>query len=225
MKLPKSCVAPEGTFKTGIHEPCFHIRNFRENDFITDLGEVFQNGSVPNTVNFPSGDVSEKKADIIYEISNPYDFNGTTYINSAWADKNALNPELISLKPRGGISFQNSMKQWLRKDAVPAGIYDALPRPVLLAVAESSTDPEELVKIAEKACSFCFNPDDRTPCGLLFEQDLSGNAVPKIHDPELFDIIANNRFLPDSHKEAMVLKPGIQGPSEITGEYLSSDGH
>ena len=227
MKLPRTCVAPNGSFTTGIHRPYFHIRNFREHDYIKDLGKIPDNGTVQNRVNFPPGDVSEDQADVIYEIANPFDFNGTTYINSAWADPNAEDPARIRLRTPEKTSFMKAVRPLLEKNdakGAASGIYDALPRTVLLAVAESSTDPDELVLLAEKACSFCYGPDGHTPSGLVFKKDPGGRTLPRIHDDELFDIIANNPFLPDAFKETMVLKPGIQGPSEITGEYLSEDG-
>lgn len=227
MKLPRTCVAPTGSFITGIHRPFFHIRNFRKNDYIKDLGKIPDNGTVQNRVNFPPGDVSEDQADAIFEIPNPFDFNGTTYINSAWADQNAKAPERICLRTPEKTSFMKTVRPWLEKngaDDAATGIYDALPRTVLLAVAESSTDQEEIVLLAEKACSFCYGPDSRTPSGLVFKKVADGRTLPDVHDDELFDIIANNPALPDVYKETMVLNPGIQGPSEITGEYVSSDG-
>ena len=227
MQLPRTCVAPDGSFSIGIHRPFFHIRNFRENDYITDLGKSPDHGPVQNRVNFPPGDVSEDHADVIYEIANPFDFNGTTYINSAWADPNAKDPGRIALQTRQKTSLADTIRPWLERcgaAGMEKGIYDALPRAVLLAVAESSPNPEELVLLAEKACRFCYDSTGRSPAGLMFQQDTGGKFVPDILDAELFEIIANNPSLPDAYKESMVLKPGIQGPSEITGEYISEDG-
>ena len=227
MRPPRTCVAPDGSFTMGIHRPYFHIRNFRQNDYIKDLGKLSDNGPVRNRVNFPPGDVSEDQADVIYEIPNPFDFNGTTYVNSAWADPNARDTERIALQKPAKTSLKEAVGPWLeRKGAAGTanGIYDVLPRPLLLAVAESSTDPAELVLLAQKSCSFCFDPGEHTPSGLMFTKEANDKTVPKIHDQELFEIIANNPSLPAPYKETMVLKPGIQGPSEITGEYISEDG-
>jgi hypothetical protein len=40
----------------------------------------------------------------------------------------------------------------------------------------------------------------------------------------LFEVLVNNPCLPDTYKNTLVLKPGVQGNNEITGEYLSDDG-
>jgi hypothetical protein len=40
-----------------------------------------------------------------------------------------------------------------------------------------------------------------------------------IDDFELFETIANNPHLPDTYKAIMVLRPGVQGNSEIVGRY------
>ena len=40
-----------------------------------------------------------------------------------------------------------------------------------------------------------------------------------VHDHTFFDAVGNNPFLPDDYKEAMALRPGAQGKSEIVGEY------
>lgn len=42
-----------------------------------------------------------------------------------------------------------------------------------------------------------------------------------IDDFELFETIANNPSLPDTYKEVMVLRPGVQGNSEIVGDFQS----
>jgi hypothetical protein len=47
--------------------------------------------------------------------------------------------------------------------------------------------------------------------------------IPDIHDHEVFEVLVNNPFLPDAYKKAMVLKPGVQGRSEIIGEFSSKD--
>ena len=111
----KTCVSEEGTFIFGIHSPCFKVENFREHDYISCLGAESDGTRVQNDINFPDKNINVKKADVIYEIRNPFPFRGTTYINSAWADKNADNPEKISLPARQKVHFTADVKQWLDK--------------------------------------------------------------------------------------------------------------
>ena len=46
-----------------------------------------------------------------------------------------------------------------------------------------------------------------------------------ITDKALFEAVANNPCLPDAYKQAMVLRPGAQGESEIVGEYRDGATH
>jgi diadenosine tetraphosphate (Ap4A) HIT family hydrolase len=46
-----------------------------------------------------------------------------------------------------------------------------------------------------------------------------------IHDEALFEAVANNRHLPDDYQQAMVLRPGAQGESEIMGEWYRPEPH
>ncbi|MCP3928697.1 MAG: hypothetical protein GY705_06305, partial [Bacteroidetes bacterium] len=115
------------------------------------------------------------------------------------------------------------METWLKKTALTTEqarkLYEILPRPVIIAIANSSTDPDELVELAKTICSFVFDDNDMVvPVGLLFKEDKEGKISPDIKDHTLFEIIANNQHLPDAYKNAMVLNPGIQGTSEITGD-------
>ena len=218
----RTCVSSKGRFIYGIHKPCFNIANLREKDFVSAIGELPDKTEVTNDTNFPLNDVKEENADIIYEIPNPFPFRGTTYINSKWADQSAVKPEKIQIEKAKPFSFQESMKAWLKKTPVLPEqlieLYNILPRPVIIAIAESSTDPDELIELAKTICTFVFDTKGKLPQGLLFKKDENGKAFFDIKDHALFEIIANNKFLPDVYKNAMVLIPGIQGTSEITGD-------
>ncbi|MCK5541216.1 MAG: hypothetical protein KAI40_00880 [Desulfobacterales bacterium] len=217
-----TCVSPQGRFVYGIHKPCFNIANLREKDFISAIGKLPDKTEVSNDANFPDNNVKEENADIIYEIPNPFPFRGATYINSNWADQNAAQPGKIQIEKQKPFSFQESMKTWLKKTALlpeqKRELYNILPRPVTIAIAESSTDPDELIELAKTICTFVFDKKGKIPQGLFFKKDEKGNAFPYIKDHALFEIIANNQYLPDVYKNVMVLIPGIQGTSEITGD-------
>ncbi len=101
---------------------------------------------------------------------------------------------------------------------------------MLIALAQASTDPEELMILAQKSCNILFDTTvaktlNISPVGIGYKKDKTGNIVPDIHDHELFKVLVNNRYLPDDCKNALVLKPGVQGNNEITGEYLSKNGN
>lgn len=59
------------------------------------------------------------------------------------------------------------------------------------------------------------------PAGLHYH-DSSGSR-PEIKDFELFEAVANNFYLPDVYKIAMVIRPGAQGGSEIVGDYHAAE--
>ncbi|MCK5100556.1 MAG: hypothetical protein KAR45_20770, partial [Desulfobacteraceae bacterium] len=136
-------------------------------------------------------------------------------------------PEKIKIEKKKPFSFQKSIKTWTGQNTLSSeqinDLFCTLPRPVLIAIAESSTDGDELIKLAKTICTFVFTGNSKTPEGLYFKKDKKGNAVPDIKDHTLYEIIANNRHLPDVYKNAMVLSPGIQGKSEITGDIHQED--
>ncbi len=175
----RSCVSEEGKFVFGIHRPCFKVENLREHDYISCLGAASDGTRVNNDINFPDKNIDVKKADIIYEIPNPFPFRGTTYINSAWADKNAAAPEKISLPVRQKVHFTEDLKQWLNKKGLDGkdadDFLEILPQPLLIALADTSTDPEELAALAKISCSFIFNKNNKIPCGLVFKKDERGD--------------------------------------------------
>lgn len=223
MIQPKSCVGKDGRFIVGVHKPFFEVKNLRKNDYLSLLGTLEDGTSVDNRPNFPDGDVHEPRADMIYEIHNPFAFRGTTYINSAWADAKATRPETIRIQAPLPCSFLGNLKQ--KGGAYGEDLIHLLPHPLQIALSQASTDPEELIILAKKSCRILFDPDQpQNPVGIGYKKNQSGKISPDIQNPELFEVLVNNPHLPDSYKNALVLKPGVQGTNEITGEYLSKDG-
>ncbi|MGD8268020.1 MAG: hypothetical protein PVF55_07615 [Desulfobacterales bacterium] len=223
MKSLQSSVAPEGRFVAGIHRPSYRVANLRQSRPVTSLGRGPDGQSVTNHQNFPSGDVDVPTAGAIFEIVNPLPFRGVTYIGKDWADAVASQSPSIQLPPRPPVS----MSRWLRQqlngaDAGSREIANALadlPEPILLALATTSTDPEDLVALAEMAGSFIHEAQSGRPTGLGYLQDGAAGVRPDIRNHHLFEAVANNPYLPDDYKTVMVLRPGAQGGSEITAEW------
>ncbi|MCG8633023.1 MAG: hypothetical protein MI863_04300 [Desulfobacterales bacterium] len=223
---PRTCVTPEGSFSVGIHDPGFRVENLRENTLISALGQLPGGTPVENRVNYPSSSVSADRTDRIYEVANPFPFRGTTFINSAWADRHAGRPETISVPAKPECSLTGSLKAWQKarggEPEIPP-LQEILPRPIMLALAQASTDPDELATLAGTACDILFDTAGN-PTGIGYKELENGTRVPRVHDHELYDVLGNNPFLPDDYKEVMVLRPGIQGNSEIIGE-VTEDTH
>jgi len=218
----QTCVAPSGHFIWGIHRPCFRAENFREQDCLLVLGR-FRDGSIyDNRLNFPHDSVQEDQADPIYEIPNPFPFRGATYIIKSAADRNAADPSAICLPKRPDLSLSQILRQWYGKELTQEktdAFFPLLPIPMLLALAASSTDPEDLTRIADLCCEFVRDPKTHQPVGLVYDKDAQGRVRPRIRNHDLCEVVANNIFLPDDYKEVMVLRPGVQGNSEIMGEW------
>jgi len=223
MKL-RTSVSPEGKFIYGIHKPSFKILNLRENDLSQVLGLDTADKPIDNRLNFPAGNVEEAQGEWIYEIPNPFPFRGATYIDRNWADAKAADPLSITLPPPLSASMTNFLSKVLScgkggaKDIFNEAFAE-LPETVLLTLASTSTDPEDLVRLAELSCEFVYDDQSNTPIGLRFEEDEKGAYRPKILKHDLFETLVNNSFLPDIYKEVMVLRPGVQGDSEIVGEW------
>ena len=224
----RTCITPEGKFAVGIHDPKFEVHNLREKDTNAVLGRFADGDAVENQINFPPSSVRAEKTDRIYEVANAFPFRGTTFINSAWADRHAGRPDTITLPRRPDCSLAAGIKAWLAKAPEQSGLktedplffIDLLPRPVMLALAQASTDPEELAALAARACTLDFAlGTDQPPTGVCFIKKDDGSWMPDIKDHDLYDVLGNNPSLPDAYKEVMVLRPGIQGNSEIVGEY------
>ncbi|BBO84723.1 hypothetical protein [Desulfosarcina ovata] len=212
---PHTCVSPEGRFVYGIHQPHFTARNFRATDQRSALGTLADGTHHLNEANFPAGSVHEPSATPIYEIPNAFPFRGTTYIGKGWADARARNPEAIRLPRPPEVSFFKIHPDEPSARKAIAG----LPRPLQLALAATSTDARDLCALAHLATAFCMDTQSHLPWGLEYEQRADGRIKARIADEALFEAVANNVHLPDAYKQAMVLRPGAQGNSEIVGEW------
>ena len=221
MKL-RTCVSPAGRFVYGVHRPHFTADNFRETDELADLGTLPDGSRYRNAVNYPSGPVHEPAADWIYEVPNAFPFRGTTYIGKTWADARASRPDTIALPEAPEISFFEGHPD--EGSAILA--IRNLPRPLQLALAVTSYDSRDLCCLAHAACTLCMDESSGHPWGLAYEKRSDGKIKAVVADEALFEAVANNRHLPDAYKQAMVLRPGAQGESEIVGEwYPNSDSH
>ena len=216
----RTCVSPAGRFEYGVHRPHFRAGNYRESDALADLGQLADGGRPSNAANFPPGPVEEPAADWIFEVPNAFAFRGTTYIGKSWADARARRPETIGLPaaPRVSVFAQHP------DEPTAIRAIRRLPPPLRLALALTSTDPRDLCCLAHLAGTFCMDPSGQ-PWGLAFEKRPDGRIRAKIADAALFEAVANNRHLPDLYKVAMVLRPGVQGGSEIVGEWIGPDSH
>ncbi len=216
-----TCVHPSGTFVYGLHRPRFKVANLREGEARAVLG-VCDDGTLhENSANFPVGDVEEAAGAPVYEIPNPFFFRGATYIGKAWADRAAAEPGRIRLPAPQPVSMRQALARGLGagpEDERLESLFRSLPGPVRLALATTSTDPEDLVRLAELSCEFVLDDSGR-PSGLRYRRDDAGRVHPLVHDHDLYEAVANNIALPDLYKEVMVLRPGVQGGSEIVGEW------
>ena len=223
----RTCVAPTGRFRTGIHRPHFTVANLRKEDLLLDLGATTDGQRQDNGANFPPTDVQEPGADTIFEIPNPLPFRGVTYICRSWADSRADDPEQISIPAPPAVSLHGSISGLFREKEPKAieQLLLRLPSTLQLALAETATDPRDLVLLAEASCRLHHDPHSGRPTGLVFDHNDQGRPRPWITDHRLFEVVVNNPHLPDDYKEAMVLRPGVQGSSEIVGDWRSGKGH
>jgi hypothetical protein len=210
----RSCVTPQKQFIYGIHKPDYIACNLRSETGITSLGHLGSGEPYSNQANFPETDVQVNNADWIFEIPNPFSFRGSTFIDKEWADNSADNPQRISLPAREELS----LSELFHKEKIPSTLFDKLPAPLHLSLATTSTDPDDLTRLAELSCRI-EKDEDGIPNGLVYEQDTQGRTRALISNHALFEAVANNPALPDSYKRVMVLRPGAQGGSEIVGEY------
>ena len=209
-------VTPEGRFRVGIHSPSFRVSNLRERDHLLALGSLPGGAPVDNRENFPASDINVSQARPIYEIVNSLPFRGCTFIDSGWATARAQHPESILIQGRSEVSLRQLLADHCSAEATGTIIAN-LPKPLRYELAARSTDPEELVFLATSSCRMVFAGDGR-PLGLQYEE-VDGRRRALIDDFELFETIANNPVLPDAFKEVMVLRPGVQGNSEIVGDF------
>ncbi len=225
-KIPRTCVDPSGIFICGLHQPCYRVINHRQSEALAVIGHGPDGRKVNNQANFPSGDLAVAHANGVYEIPNPFPFWGTTYILYRQAGYFSEYPERLRLRT-GYRESDRSIP--LLKDLLAGSLKGTsresysikdLPRSLLLALAQTSRDPEVLKAIAHLACDFELD-NRKEPIGLRYRDSGSGEMRPIIHDHELFDVLGNNIALPDRYKVTMLLMPGVQGDSPIVGEYIS----
>lgn len=213
MKLLRTCITPAGRFQYGIHKPAYSVANLRQDTRLAALGLTTDNQLVDNVQNYPQANIAVADADWIYEIPNPFPFKGSTYIDKEWADASARNPERIRLGPPAEVSLTATLKN----AGIDRGLFSQLPDPLLLALATCSTDPQDLVILAELSCEIVREREQ--PIGLRFRENAAGSLRPVIRNHALYEAVANNPHLPDNYKIAMVIRPGAQGASEIVGEW------
>ena len=223
----RTCVGPSGKFIYGIHKPHFWADNLRENEYTAALGSFEDSQPFENRANFPADTVTVTEAEWIFEVPNAFPFRGTTYITKSRADSLANNPTAITLPQKPDVSLSMVLKKWFDAGSLSSKkmneIFQTLPEPLLLALATSSTDTEDLTRMAELCCDFIYDPVSKRPTGLVYKKDKQGRAVASIRRLDLFRALANNVSLPDDYKDIMVLKPGVQGTSEIVGEWLNKN--
>lgn len=221
-----TCVSPDGHFVFGIHKTPFTVANQREQDFVANLGRQANNKPVTNHRNFPVTGFTVAEASSIFEIANQFPFRGATFIKKEWADKRAADPASIKLSPLPDTSLSESLGEIIGSDNSDKLdlAFRRLPQSLLLALATSSNDPHDLVRLARISCSFAEDKEG-IPTGLLYEAPGTDFPRPAIHDHPLFEAVANNPGLPDRYKTVMALRPGAQGGSEIVGEFTAGETH
>jgi hypothetical protein len=170
--------------------------------------------------------VDDISTDPVFEIANPFPFRGATFIGKAWADAAAADPTRIAIASPMKVSLASAVQNLFEGDAGKLSrLLAVLPDPIRLALATTSTDPEDLRRLAEIACRFVFDEQTGRPVGVAFAMDGKGCMQPQIYNHRLYEAVANNRYLDDDYKAAMVLNPGIQGSSEIVGEWARPPSH
>ncbi|MFZ5765565.1 MAG: hypothetical protein ACOY4H_08210 [Thermodesulfobacteriota bacterium] len=221
----RTCVSPDGKFFYCVHSPEYRVKNLRHGEKIESLGAL-AGSTHRNEANFPTTDIRVHQADTIYEIPHFFPFKGTTFINSRWADARAKNPLAIHLQAPQPVSLSTAFAPLTATCTVKTDeLFGMLPEPMLLSLATTSTDPDDLVRLARISCDFTFDPTG-APTGLVYErQETTGRIRAIIHHHTLFEAVGNNPHLPDSYKQAMVLRPGAQGGSEIVGAWEEEAHH
>ena len=202
--------------------------NLRQHHRIQEVGLHGDAIPVTNHENFPQGTVATGESDGVYEIANPFPFRGATFIGKAWADAKRQDPSAICLTPPAALSMTQWCRNQLSRDPDAANRCSewlpTMPEPVQLALAVNSTDPEDLISLAEAAGAFLHDSTTGEPVGLRYAICSEGTFQPVIHNPALFEAVANNVHLPDVYKDVMVLRPGVQGGSAIVGEWQAESG-
>ena len=218
----RTCVSPNGKFLYGIHQPSYEVDNLRQSENIQSLG-IDTNGQPQfNQVNFPENDIHIQEADLIYEIPNAFPFKGTTYIKKRWADEKKGDLSNFLSLPEPSFSWSQTLSQWDNiSEQKSSQLLSQLPEAIQLTIALLSNDPKDLIQLARHVCAFTFDQQNQ-PTGLKYHKS---NGRPVINNSIVFETLANNPFLPDNYKRAMVLRPGVQGKSPIVGEYKDNQSH
>jgi hypothetical protein len=216
----RTSITPEGRFLVGIHSPSYEVTNLRQHDHFITLGFLTDNSAVDNALNFPDGDIVVETARAVYEILNPLPFRGCSYIDSGWAATKAADPVQIQIPPAPSVSLRNVLGDYCPSDTARKIILQ-LPHSLRYELAATSTDHQELVWLAQSCCQMVFSKNG-DPVGLRYIEK-NGSRRAMIDDFELYETVANNPYLPDVYKEIMVLRPGVQGSSEIVGDYFHHD--
>ena len=210
----RSCVTPDKHFVYGIHKPSYSVANLRRDTKKVPLGHTDDGQVVDNLRNFPDSSIEVRESDWIFEIHNPFPFKGATYIDKEWADASASNYERIRITRPEPVS----MSELLHESGLDPELLARLPEPLLLSLATCSTDPADLIALAELSCTI-EKDTDGVPTGLRYRRKPDGSFMADVHNHLLFEAVANNPALPDSYKITMVIRPGAQGGSEIVGEW------
>jgi len=218
--LPPTCVAPTGEFVYGIHKPKYTAPNLRQNDYIVTLGHGPDQTKIDNAENFPADNVHVAASAWVFEIPNAFPFMGATFVLKTYADGAVGNAN--PFKRKDETSPVRSLEKY--EPARDLSIKN-LPHPLLLALAKTSSNPQNLVKLANLSCRFEFDPKTDLPMGISYVRTKRGDLRPAILDEQLFDLVSNNPFLPDVYKQRMVLIPGVQGKSPVVGEYIEAGTH
>ncbi len=213
----RTCVSPEAKFIYGIHQPSYRTKNLRMDTKIEQLGTGEVLGPVTNEANYPQEDVNVESADWIFEIPNPFPFRGATYIGKEWADAASNKPHAFTIPAMPEISLH----KLLNDQKIGSDLIHGLPAPLLLALSTCSTDPQDLICLAEISCEMEKDSTGQ-PTGIRYRGQ-GADRNPIIHDRPLFKAVANNPHLPDNYKNIMVLMPGSQGNSTIVGEWPKND--
>ncbi len=211
----RTCVHPSGRFVAGIHRPSYRVLNNRLSSAIMPLGVTDDRGVVRNHVNFPDGDLQIRAADPVYEVPNAFPMWGVTYILAGIAEKNGSDGLDFSFEPRGETTFRDV--PGLEQVAL-----EALPRPLLLTIAQTCTHAALLERLLPLCADFEYDSTG-SPTGIRFKKVNGGTVVPCIRDHDLYETLGNNPFLPDELKRLMLLNPGVQGTSPVVGEYVDKE--
>ncbi len=212
----RTCVHPSGRFIAGIHKPSYKVMNNRLSSASLTLGRTDDGTIVRNDVNFPPGDLSVDSAEWVYEVPNAFPIWGVTYILGKIAENNGSNGLDFSFEPRGVTRFE-------KIPGLDQVDMENLPRPILLAIAQTCTSPPLLKRLLPLCADFEYHPGTDVPRGIRYLKKGAGSHVPAIIDHDLYETLGNNPYLPDDIKRVMLLDPGAQGTSPVVGEYVSKE--